>query len=410
MRQYFSLTTYNKIASLLLIAVIVGLTASRALISVATALLAVNILLHIGSLNIIQNCKKYFYVLSLGLIPLSVMVFLPFSSQFSQGLSLLLHKLPFLIIPLSIILIEKEFLETHLYKFIGLFVLVVFISAIVVLINYLSNFNYYNTLLSEGRPIPTPHEHIRYSLMLSFAGVVSVYMAWKKNAVLFVNDRKIFIFTSIFFFAISHVLSVRIGLVTMYFGLMILILYFIFETKKHLVSVLVLSAFMSAPFVAYYTLPSFQNRINYMLYDFEQLKSGEIGHNSDSRRIVSLQIGLQLFQENTLSGTGAGNIQKKVNETYESLFPSMEAQNRKLPHNQFLYTLVELGVFGGVFLLFAFFTPFFFTKFSTQPLYFILAFIVLISMLVDNTLESQIGIVFYALFSSLFLIVKTEKK
>jgi O-antigen ligase len=409
MRQYFSLTTYNKTTIALIVAIIVGLAASRALVSIATALLAVNIILHIGLLNVFENCKKYFYALMLFLLPLSVLVLLPFSPNYAQGFQLLAHKIPFLVIPISVVLIDKEFLQQHLYKLLGVFILVIFVSGVFVGTNYLLNFEHYNKLLTEGRAIPTPHEHIRYSLMLSFACLVSIFLAWQKKGILFLNDRRVLIFTSIFFFILIHILSVRIGLITLYAGLLLLILYYISRSKKHFLSVLVLFVFIAAPVISYYTLPSFKNRVNYMLYDFQQLENGTIGHNSDSRRIISLKLGVKLFKENTLIGVGVGNIQNKVNETYQELYPTFEEHNRKLPHNQFLYTLVELGIIGGILLLMAFFVPLFFTNFYTLPLYYILACMVFLSMLVDNTLESQIGITFYALFSTLFLKIKTEK-
>lgn len=409
MRQNFSLTTYNTATLGLVVAVIVGLTASRALISIATGLLLINIVLHINKLSLLKNIADNKRNLSLLIIPLSVLVLIPFSSNLSGGAELLLQKLPFAIIPLSIGLMQKEFLEKFFFKIAGILMLIMMVSGMVVLANYLSNYEIYTDRLRTGIPIPVPNDHVRYSLMMAFVSVMSVYFMTNKGGIFFDKDRKLFAFSAIFSFIMVHILSVRIGLITLYINLIILIIYLSLTRGKLWLSFLLLSVIIFMPVAAYFAVPSFKNRIDYMEYDWQQIKSGNIGHNSDTRRLISLQTGFEMAKQNIWKGSGTGNIQIAVEEFYESTFPEIEKHNRKLPHNQFLYTLVELGLPGLLALIFAFFYPLFFTRFSQHPLFFFLWVSAFISMLVDNTFESQIGTAFYSVFSALFLNFKTEK-
>jgi hypothetical protein len=78
-------------------------------------------------------------------------------------------------------------------------------------------------------------------------------------------------------------------------------------------------------------------------------------------------------------------------------------------HNQFLSICVGFGLFGLIwFLLAIFYPPAVLHRYND---YFFLVFLIIstISMFTGDTIESQTGVTFFALFYSLFLFARKEK-
>jgi O-antigen ligase len=316
------------------------------------------------------------------------------------------HKLPFLIIPMAIGFLSV-FNKQVLYKFLYLFIILIFVTALVVLLNYIFHLEAFNKALLQGIPIPAPHGHVRFSLMMVFAGMTSIYFLFSKKIILHRYDCFFFAFAALFLFVVVHVLSVRIGILAFYVALLFMLFYQTYASGKYYFFIASLLVLLAIPVLSYKIIPSFKNRIDYMIYDLEQMKQGNIGYNSDSRRMISLKVGWEMAMDNLWLGVGAGNLEQAVEEYYQSKFPEVDTHNRKLPHNQFLSVFVELGLIGLLFLLAAIFLPLFYADTYKNSVFISLWLIVFVSMWVDSTLETQIGITFYTLFSSLLL--KFEK-
>jgi O-antigen ligase len=140
-----------------------------------------------------------------------------------------------------------------------------------------------------------------------------------------------------------------------------------------------------------------------MMYDLEQMQKTDIGHNSDSRRMQSLKVGWALIKEKPLIGYGLGSIEQTTANYYETELPEVKEQNRKVPHNQFMFTSLEMGLFGLFFLLAAIAIPIVQSSLFRNPLYISFAIIFLLSCLVENTFESQLGTSIYLVFGSILL-------
>ena len=92
-------------------------------------------------------------------------------------------------------------------------------------------------------------------------------------------------------------------------------------------------------FFAPRVFPTLETKIGYTIYDLSKLKRNEIGQNSDSKRLLSIIVGWELFKENPLFGVGAGDLVPSVHNIYKERFPTVDKQSRLLPHNQFLRIL-----------------------------------------------------------------------
>lgn len=402
MSQIGSLKSYTNRTILIIFAILFGLISSRALVSIGTLLLAFNLIIsskeHKWQFVKIGN----FGILSGTIFFLTSLTFVLFSPDISHAFKQVYYRLPWLIIPLSIAAISKP-KTINLNLVLAFFVGIISVSGMVVLVNYFSNYEYYTAQIALAKNIPTPLNHIRYSLMVAFAGLTSIYFTVKDKLYIAPNDRIFMGVASFFLFVLIHVLSVRSGLISYYLGLIFLIVYFAFYFRKFWVVPLFGLAIIAMPFIAYQAFPSFQNKVAYMKYDVEQIKAGNIGHNSDGRRWRSLKMAKVLITKKPLMGYGCGQAEKVSKKYYQENFPNVAEQNQKVPHNQFLFSALEMGVFGALAVFLVFFSPLIQKGVLRNPLYITLWIIILSSTLVENTFESQIGMSFFLVMGSLLL-------
>jgi O-antigen ligase len=239
--------------------------------------------------------------------------------------------------------------------------------------------------------------------MAAFSGIASLYYFIKNNTRVSKFDRIFFGISTIFLFALLHIISVRSGVVVYYAALIYLMVYFSIQYKKWWLIPLGLIFMATVPYLAYHNIKSFHNKIDYMMYDLEQMQKTDIGHNSDSRRMQSLQVGWALIKEKPLIGYGLGSIEQTTANYYETELAEVKEQNRKVPHNQFMFTSLEMGLFGLFFLLAAIAIPIVQSSLFRNPLYISFAIIFLLSCLVENTFESQLGTSIYLVFGSILL-------
>jgi O-antigen ligase len=305
-------------------------------------------------------------------------------------------KLPFLLLPIAFILFD-DFSEKLIRMLFRLFVAIMVLSMLVVLVRYALHFQDINQSLLTGGRMPVPYSHIRYSLLLTVAFFVSVW--------LYQNDgkQKHYLLVLFFLFSAIHIISVRSGLLSLYVGLLFLLLYFMLlkqQWKNSIVAVVILFFLL---IVAYKTIPSLQNRIGFMRYDISQWQQGNIDGNSDAMRIASIVNGYKLWQQNPWLGVGAGDVLVESKQLEQITFPNIHQETSlKMPHNEILWTACVLGVLGVLLFFVAWLLPVFFIANQLNWLYGAIQLVFFVSFMVEYTLEEQIGGTFFVLFQLLF--------
>jgi Ca2+/Na+ antiporter len=79
-------------------------------------------------------------------------------------------------------------------------------------------------------------------------------------------------------------------------------------------------------------------------------------------------------------------------------------------HNQFLSITVAFGLFGLLVFIYVLLSPFILKKIPDILLYSGFIFIFLLSLLNEDTLETQVGVTFFALFNSFLLLMFPSNK
>lgn len=324
-----------------------------------------------------------------------VLVSALWSSDVGYTLERLRIKLPFLVLPFafaSMPPLNRKEVMTIMYFVVA----IMFCLSVYVFIDFLVNFEECMELLGKGGHLHTPSNHIRFSLTLALAILSGIVLFFENFHLHNKAERWILGFTTLFLFGFIHLLSVRSGIVALYLGLLVLILHCVVAKKKYLLGVVGIIALVVLPYVAYHSVPTFRLKMDYARWDFLQFKQGLGSDYPDSERLVSMQVGLEIFSNHPLFGVGAGDLKAQVQQYYQH---NLEGKyNFRMPHNQFITVMAGSGLVGLLAFLVAFFTPLFVGRNYAQPMFFAFHSVMFMSFLVENTLENSFGVSLYLFF------------
>jgi len=379
-----------------------GFVFSRAMTSIGMIAIAVSSLLFNG---VGVTLKQYFQRKEL--LALSLFFWIVFLSGISSEdkiswLNWVRIKLPYIVLPLAFAPVKKldeKKLITIFYSFIA----VIFVSVIAVLGNYFLHFKIITESFLRGNAIPMPYGHIRYTLMVVFALFACVYLIEKQKFLLNANEKGVQRFIVVLLFIALHILSVRSSLLALYLGIFFLLLRFVFVQKKFFAGAVLLLVLLGISYVSFKLIPSLKNKFAYMRYDMIQFEKGEFNNLSDGARLLSMKGGLELAQQNFWLGAGAGDLKSEMNKFYQEHYPQLLETDRKLPHNQLIWTFATTGIVGILLFLLAFSFPLFANSNYKNWLFAILHLIIFSSFFTEATLEEQIGTGFYLIFLLLLM-------
>lgn len=382
--------------------VFIGFVCSRALVSIGMISLLVASLLFKG-IDITR--RKYFESKELLVIALYLAIVLVsgiYSDNKADWMNWVRIKLPFLALPLAFAPIPRLESKKFVWVLYG-FILTFFVCTVLILGNYLLHFESMTNSFSRGTQIPMPFSHIRYTLMLAFSLFCAAYLFKEKLFVFSANEKLLQLGYAGFVFVALHILSVRSGLVALYLGLFYIAIVQVIRRKQYLLGGLAVLLIAAAPFAAINLIPSLHNKIAYMHYDLGQYHEGNINNKSDAMRLLSMQIGMQIWRNNPVLGVGAGDLETETYKIYDKSYPEISYENRRLPHNQFIWVLATTGILGLGLFLFAFFYPLAAHRFYRHGLFLILNLMIFSSFFTEDTFEEQMGSGFYLIFLLLLM-------
>jgi O-antigen ligase len=135
----------------------------------------------------------------------------------------------------------------------------------------------------------------------------------------------------------------------------------------------------------------------------EYFKNGNINRHSITQRLAFAKAGLGVISEKPIFGFGNGGFQVSINNYYKTHETGLDKKHQLHTHNQYLRFMVLFGIIGLLIILAAIIMPPFFEK-KWTTYYFLMIFIIsFLSFINEDTLETQVGVTFFAFFYSLFL-------
>ncbi len=300
--------------------------------------------------------------------------------------------LPFLLLPfafsLPMLQDEKKWSLWLFYYF-----LLVSVTAVWSIISYFLVYDSFGLFTENGTLLPTPINHVRYSLMVAFAILVGTHLffnfGFKHWSV------KSFTFLLIAFLILYlHFLAVRSGIVGFYLSMFFIGIREFVARKK--IRHTILAAFMVATSLTSFRLiPSLQKKLQVTYQSvLSILQKREIENLSDNGRVKSIEAGLYVGFSNLWTGVGLGDVKNEVVKYYKD-DSSGWASIELLPHNQFVFVFAAAGLPGLLLFTFAVLYPIFYYRFWRYNLVMGFNLIMLSSFFFDHGLETQIGVGFY---------------
>lgn len=310
-------------------------------------------------------------------------------------------RIPFLVLPLifsSLPVLSKLQYRRIVY----LLLLTLFIISIGVGINFALHAQTIIDDLGHGRPVPVPRHHIRFNLMLA-TGILAGGWLWLKKDPLFQRswERGLLLGILLLLFAFIHLLSVRSGIAALYLALLFTLARFVLRTRQWKIALIALFFLLISPVAAYYALPSLQERIAYMIWDWQQYQQNAGDNYSDAERWISLKVGLKMWTDNFWIGVGVGDLPSEIQRLVSQMFPAY-THDPRLPHNQFIYILAGSGMLGLIGSLLAFAAPFFGGPHRRFYLFAVFQIMVFLSFMVEYTIETSIGVAWYLFYTLWF--------
>lgn len=329
------------------------------------------------------------------------------SSDLSFGLARLRIRIPFLVLPWALANLPRLTVRQYTSVIVVLVVVLVLLC-IGVWINYSFDKETVLSGLGEGQPIPVPRHHIRFSLMMVVAIISGGWLFSKKGFWPSKMERWFFGAALVFLLLFLHFLSVRSAIIALYAATFFTVVRFLYLTKRWKVGLIALVFLILTPVIALRTVESLQQRVAYMIYDWQHYKSQAGGESySDSERFVSLYVGWSIWKSHPWLGSGVGDLEEESRRMTEQLYQEY-SETPKLPHNQFIYILASTGLFGFAISMFAFLYALFDRVYRNTFLFLAFQVVVFVSFLVEYTIETSIGAAFYLFYQLWFMKMSRE--
>ena len=386
---------------------VVGLFASRALVSLSPALGGIAIF---TNPRIAQDLRAYKYNKSAwglmaiyGLLVLSYVI----TENVGEWQAQLVRQLPWVALPLIMGLAVP--LTARQRRWIGqAYVYVAGAVALATSIKYFLNQEYVHRLVVANQNMPSALGvfHIHFGIMLALATCFGIVLIVKVE--LGTIARWVTILAVANCVLTLHLLAYRTGLLALYATVLVAAGTLLLRRPK--LAVILLLLVIVVPVVSYYSLESIQRRAIATVDDVQHFtQHRDINNYSIARRMAAWVNAGSLVQQHPFLGVGSADTYDAMMAQYDRRNFGLQYGNRVMLHNQYLHMLVGSGVVGLALWLWVLFRPLFKRYLRADAA--IVSFIIVqaTAMLVDSLLEMQLGLNIF-LFPYVFLVVSRERK
>lgn len=377
----------------------VGFLLSRALLSIGMITVIANGFLQ-GDLKERVGVFKKDYLLA----GISCLFLLPFisglwSSNQSAWLEMMQDMLPLFLLPFAMT-IQKGFERKHFFYFALVWMSLLFTGSLWSAAYYVNDQESYQALYRISKTLPTPAEndHIRFSM-----AIVIALLLWLKLEEWKSSFSQLIKWTSrvaaAWFVIYLHVLGAKTGLMGLYVVVLPLFIWQLYRTGKKQIATAALIAAFCLPVAAYYSIPTFRIRLQYLLFEQNNWQEKQFaGSFSDVNRLASIKSGWHLFQNNLLKGVGYGDIKEEAAEWYAANAPEIPSSQQFLPLNQWMLSGSGAGIAAVVLFTVVVLMPFFSKHWQQNKQ--ALAFVLFMDLvfLYESTINDQFGVFLFCFF------------
>ena len=398
--------SFQKAHVILICGIIVGVFSYAAINSICTGLLVVNWIAAGDLKTKFKNLKEsniFWVLISLFLLHLLGLLY---TSNFTYALKDLKIKLPIFFLP--IVFIASPSLSIKEFRSIlKVLLITALLSSIYGMYYYL---RYFQVTFFELREMSQFISHIRLSLLNTIAAFAAFYLLAKNNWRKFSYTNLYYLMAGIWLFIFNGIMGARMGLVVFFILLLLGSIFLVIRHKKIWLAAVLLGLMIALPILSYLTLPSIKMRTHEVVYELQsyQLNQDPNG-KSIAQRFVYWNIAWDIFKTAPVMGIGTGDVADAFNSYYLAHPNLLQQQYQHRTHNQYLTFLLTFGVIGFILFMLVVFYPLFYKRKYLDYFYIVFFIAFALSLLTEDTLETQAGVTFYALFNCLFLFAKPEE-
>lgn len=161
----------------------------------------------------------------------------------------------------------------------------------------------------------------------------------------------------------------------------------------------------------YSKLPGLRTQVEDFITSFRRY-TDQKDPNSGSmvQRFEYWRTSLLIIKQQPLFGVGTGDVPAIFKAQYQKMNSNLAPQFRLRSHNQYLSIAVVFGITGFAWFLIAMFYPGIKTRNFNNYFYVIFWIIFMVSMLTEDTIETQEGVTFYVLFTALMILGRETRE
>jgi O-antigen ligase len=377
----------------------VGFLLSRALLSIGMVTVIANGFLQGDFKERVGVFKKDY------LLPgISSLFLLPFiSGLWSNGQSAWLEMmqdiLPLFLLPFAMTM-QKGFERKHFLFFALVWMSLLFAGSVWSAAHYLIDQENYHALYRISKTLPTPSEndHIRFSMAIVIALQIWLKLEeWKSSSSLAV--KWVCRIAAAWFVIYLHLLGAKTGVIGLYIVVLPLFIWQLYHTGKKQLATAALAAVLCLPVIAYYSIPTFRIRLQYVLFEQNNWQEKQFAGNfSDVNRLASIRSGWHVFKNNWLVGVGYGDIKEEAAKWYAANAPGIPPSQQFLPLNQWMLSGSGAGIAAVLLFTLVVLLPFFNKHWQQNKQ--ALAFVLFMDIVFfyEATINDQFGVFLFCFF------------
>jgi O-antigen ligase len=242
------------------------------------------------------------------------------------------------------------------------------------------------------------HHPTYFSMYLNFAVIIIYYFLIYGGDAFYVRSKVALIAMIIVFSIFVVMLSSKMGLITL---LVIIfggtILWFL-RSRAVFPSILVFLMVSSLIYISFRYSTTIQDRINEAV---KSISEENYSFSTTSARIAIWEVSTDLLKASPVIGYGTGDVKDELMKEYEKRGYSFLHYKKLNAHNQYLQAAIGLGFIGLLVFLVSILFPLKEIIRGRNMLYAGFLFLVTFNFFTESALETQAGVVFYAIFNAL---------
>jgi O-antigen ligase len=330
------------------------------------------------------------------------------TKNYEYGLSDLEIKASLIIFPLIILFSPRHYFGSRFLKSISLATIAgCFISLII------SNVSAWNLYADTGDICSFYYSNASIFMHTSY---ISLYIVFTLYILYSFSFKPNLLFW--FFYVISlllvfylNLLSSKAGFFTFVLAMLFIAAELIIKRKwKNIILYFLIPSAVFASSIFYF--PVSTSRIQTAVQTVQNKSSKEelnATGESTADRLLIWDAALSLSKKNLLTGSGTGDVKDELINSYNEKGLTYPVQLKLNAHNQFINTLVALGLPALILLIVILLIPFWVSLKNKYWLYAAFIAFFTLNIMVESMLEVQAGIVFFAFWNSVLWICLQQK-